>query len=268
MTFPPPLPRFHMENLVRGPGRRRRGESMLRRARLSLGLAWGLFGAGVVWAQSVGGSIQGTVRDAGGAVLAGAQVVVRSVGTGSVHERATDPGGRYLVPLLPPGEYEVHFSLTGFGPVARRGVRLTVGQDAVVDATLQLGQRTEELVVEADASRVNLTSGAVSGLVGEEEIRDLPLNGRSFQQLALLQPGVQAALAAGNDVVGGARPRSPSTARGPSRTTSSSTAPTSTTSTTRRPARRRGCCWGWTRSSSSRSSPTPTPRSSAAPRAA
>ena len=180
---------------------------MLLRARLSLGLAWGLFGAGVVWAQSVGGSIHGTVRDAGGAVLAGTQVVVRSVGTGSVHERATDPGGRYLVPLLPPGEYEVHFSLTGFGPVARRGVRLTVGQDAVVDATLQLGQRTEELVVEADASRVNLTSGAVSGLVGEEEIRDLPLNGRSFQQLALLQPGVQAALAAGNDVVGGRTPK-------------------------------------------------------------
>ena len=180
---------------------------MLGRARLSLGLAWGLFGAGVVWAQSVGGSIQGTVRDPGGAVLAGVQVVVRSVGTGSVHERATDPGGRYLVPLLPPGEYEVHFSLTGFGPVARRGVRLTIGQDAVVDATLQLGQRTEELVVEADASRVNLTSGAVSGLVGEQEIRDLPLNGRSFQQLALLQPGVQAALAAGNDVVGGRTPK-------------------------------------------------------------
>jgi outer membrane receptor protein involved in Fe transport len=180
---------------------------MLGRARLGLGLAWGLFGAGAVWAQSVGGSIQGTVRDPGGAVLAGAHVVVRSVGTGSVHERATDPGGRYLVPLLPPGEYEVHFSLTGFGPVVRRGVRLTIGQDAVVDATLQLGQRTEELVVEADASRVNLTSGAVSGLVGEEEIRDLPLNGRSFQQLALLQPGVQAALAAGNDVVGGRTPK-------------------------------------------------------------
>jgi outer membrane receptor protein involved in Fe transport len=91
--------------------------------------------------------------------------------------------------------------------VARRGIRLTVGQDAVVDATLELGQRTEEVVVEADASRVGLASGAVSGLVGEKEIRDLPLNGRSFQQLALLQPGVQAALTAGNDVVGGRTPK-------------------------------------------------------------
>src|SRR5204863_5346193 len=65
----------------------------------------------------------------------------------------------------------------------------------------------EEVVVAGDASRVNLTSGAVSGLVGEKEIRDLPLNGRSFQQLALLQPGVTAALAAGNDVVGGRTPK-------------------------------------------------------------
>ena len=62
-------------------------------------------------------------------------------------------------------------------------------------------------MVEADASRVGLASGAVSGLVGEKEIRDLPLNGRSFQQLALLQPGVQAALTAGNDVVGGRTPK-------------------------------------------------------------
>ena len=91
--------------------------------------------------------------------------------------------------------------------VDRRGIRLTVGQDAVVNATLEVGKVTEELVVDADVSRVNLTSGAVSGLVGEREIRDLPLNGRSFQQLALLQPGVQAALAAGNDVIGGRTPK-------------------------------------------------------------
>ena len=61
--------------------------------------------------------------------------------------------------------------------------------------------------VRGDAVSVNLATGAVSGLVGEREIRDLPLNGRSFQQLALMQPGVQAALAAGNDVVGGRTPK-------------------------------------------------------------
>src|SRR5260370_2347607 len=94
-----------------------------------------------------------------------------------------------------------------FKTLARRGIRLAVGQGAVLDAALELGQRAEEVIVEADVSRVNLASGALSGLVGEHEIRDLPLNGRSFQQLALLQPGVSAALAAGNDVVGGLTPK-------------------------------------------------------------
>ncbi|PYQ12219.1 MAG: hypothetical protein DMF80_18945 [Acidobacteria bacterium] len=177
------------------------------KARVVVFVAAVLAGAGAARAQNVGGSIQGTVKDAGGDVLPGAQVVVRNVGTGAVQERIADGGGHFLVPLLPPGDYEVHFSLTGFRPLARRGIRLAVGQDAVVDASLELGQRTEEVVVQADVSRVNLTSGAVSGLVGEREIRELPLNGRSFQQLALLQPGVSAALAAGNDVVGGRTPK-------------------------------------------------------------
>lgn len=177
------------------------------RAKLSLLLTGLLCAAWPASAQNVAGSIQGTVKDAGGAVLAGSQVVVRNAGTGATWERTADSTGRYQVPLLPPGEYEVHFTLAGFRPVARRGIRLTVGQNAAVDATLELGQRTEEVVVQADASPVNLASGAVSGLVGEQEIRDLPLNGRSFQQLALLQPGVQAALAAGNDVVGGRTPK-------------------------------------------------------------
>src|SRR5258708_39223883 len=77
----------------------------------------------------------------------------------------------------------------------------------ILDASLEVGQVAEVIEVRADAVAVNLTSGAVSGLVGDREIRDLPLNGRSFQQLALLQPGVQAALAAGNDVVGGRTPK-------------------------------------------------------------
>ncbi len=177
------------------------------RAKLSLILASLIGASAPVGAQSASGSIQGTVKDVSGAVLAGSQVVVKNVATRATWERTADAAGYYQVPLLSPGEYEVHFSLGGFRSVTRRGVRLTVGQDAVVDAGLELGQRSEEVVVEADASRVNLTSGAVSGLVSEQAIRDLPLNGRSFQQLALLQPGVQAALSAGNDVVGGRTPK-------------------------------------------------------------
>ena len=158
-------------------------------------------------AQMVGGGIQGTIKDAQGAVLPGATVMVRNAGTGASYEQTSDQAGHFQVPALPPGEYEVHVSLTGFRPIVNRGIRLTVGQVAVIEASLELGQIAEEIEVRATAVAVNLTSGSVSGLVGEREIRDLPLNGRSFQQLALLQPGVQAALAAGNDVVGGRTPK-------------------------------------------------------------
>jgi outer membrane receptor protein involved in Fe transport len=158
-------------------------------------------------AQTVGGSIQGTITDSSGQPIPAAHVVVRNLGTGDTRELRTEPNGRYHAPLLPPGEYEIKASHTGFQTVDRRGIRLTVGQDAVVNVSLEVGRMAEELVVDADVSRVNLTSGAVSGLVGEQEIRDLPLNGRSFQQLALLQTGVQAALTAGNDVVGGRTPK-------------------------------------------------------------
>ena len=158
-------------------------------------------------AQLVGGAIQGTVKDAQGAVLPGAAIVVRNVGTGATYEQTTDPSGHYQVLALPPGEYEVSVSLTGFRGIAHRGIRLTVGQTALIDSVLELGVVSEMIEVRGHAVAVNLTTGAVSGLVGEREIRDLPLNGRSFQQLALLQPGVQAALAAGNDVVGGRTPK-------------------------------------------------------------
>ncbi|HXG87522.1 MAG TPA: TonB-dependent receptor [Vicinamibacterales bacterium] len=158
-------------------------------------------------AAAQGGGMQGTVRDAQGAVLPGATVVIRNVGTGASYEHVTDQAGRYQAPILPPGDYELQVSMSGFRPLTRRGMRLTVGQMAVVDPVLEVGQIAEQVEVRADATAVSLRSGSVSGLAGEREIRDLPLNGRSFQQLALLQPGVQAALAAGNDVVGGRTPK-------------------------------------------------------------
>ncbi len=171
-----------------------------------------VLGCSVIWsslasAQNVGGSIQGVVSDGTGATLPGANVVIRNIGTGDVRQIVTDAAGRYLVPVLPPGEYELTVSLTGFQTMERRGIALAIGQVAVVNLSLPVGGRQEQIVVTADANRIQLTNGAVSGLVGEREIRDLPLNGRSFQQLALLQPGVQAALAAGNDVVGGRTPK-------------------------------------------------------------
>src|SRR5437667_801375 len=162
--------------------------------------------AGMSYGQG-GASVQGTISDATGAVLPGVNVNVKNSGTGSSVDFVTDERGRYLAPVLQPGEYEIQASLPGFQTVSRRGIRLAVGQNAVVDIKLDVGQVTNQVEVVADANPINLTSAAVSGVVGEKEIRDLPLNGRSFQQLALLQPGVQAALAAGNDVVGGRTPK-------------------------------------------------------------
>jgi outer membrane receptor protein involved in Fe transport len=158
-------------------------------------------------AQTVGASLQGIVTDSSGAALPNADVVVIGVATGAVWELKTDSTGHYRVPVLPPGEYEVHVSQTGFQPLARRGIHLVVGQNAVLDVALEVGRIAEEMTVSGTAPFINTTSGSVSGLVGDKEIRDLPLNGRSFQQLALLQTGVTPALAAGNDVVGGRTPK-------------------------------------------------------------
>jgi outer membrane receptor protein involved in Fe transport len=161
----------------------------------------------VVSAQTVGASIQGAITDANGAAVPNATVEVRNVGTGVVHTVGGDAEGRYRVPLLPPGDYEVRVTASGFQPALRRGVSLAVGQDAVADVALTIGQIETTVTVEGAATTVNTISAALSGLVTRQEIRDLPLNGRSFQQLALLQTGVAAALAAGSDPVGGRTPK-------------------------------------------------------------
>src|SRR5947207_3495338 len=158
-------------------------------------------------AQTVGASLQGIVTDSSGGTVPNAEVIVISTATGGVWELKTDSTGHYRVPVLPPGAYEIHVSQTGFQPVVRRGVELTVGQNAVIDVKLELGRLAEEMTVTASSPIINTTSGSVSGLVSDKEIRELPLNGRSFQQLALLQTGVTPALAAGNDVVGGRTPK-------------------------------------------------------------
>src|SRR5438093_2200487 len=180
-------------------------EAMIRRV-VVLGLAIVLAG-GSARAQTVGASLLGVVTDSSGAVVKDADVVVLSVATGITRELKTDATGHYRIPVLQPGEYEVHITAAGFQPITRRGIQLAVGENAVINVSLEIGRVADQVTVTADAPHVNTTSGAVSGLVGDKEIRELPLNGRSFQQLALLQTGVTPALAAGNDVVGGRTPK-------------------------------------------------------------
>jgi len=158
-------------------------------------------------AQTAGASLQGTVTDPSGAVLPGAQIQIRNIETGAVARHESDMAGRFRAPVLPPGDYEVHIVAQGFQPVNQKGIHLTVGQEMVLNIELAIGQTVGEITVQAQTSNINLVSGSLSGLVDDKQIRDLPLNGRSFQQLALLEPGVNAALAAGNDVVGGRSPK-------------------------------------------------------------
>src|SRR5262245_45984495 len=136
-------------------------------------------GVRIATAQTVGASLQGFITDSSGAALPNAQILVVNISTGATLELTPDKAGRYRVPLLPPGEYELHVTASGLQPVERRGLQLAVGQTLVVDLTLQVGRLETAVSVTGDAPRINLTEGGVSGLIDDRQIRDLPLNGRS-----------------------------------------------------------------------------------------
>ncbi len=94
------------------------------------------------------------------------------------------------MPTLAVGEYEVHVTKQGFQEQVRGGIHLVVGQEATVDMALRLGQITEQFKVTEDAPVVSVTAADISGLVGEQQVKDLPLNGRSYDELMTLNPGV------------------------------------------------------------------------------
>jgi hypothetical protein len=152
---------------------------------LSLLLACLLLSASVAVAQSVGASVEGTLTDSSGAAIPKAQVMIRNVGTDAMHTVESDEAGRYRVPLLPSGEYEIKITAAGFQPVRQSKLTLSVGQTVVIDLSLTPGQVQSEVTIESSGgTTINLISAALSGLVDQRQIRDLPLNGRSFTQLA------------------------------------------------------------------------------------
>src|SRR5688572_29497206 len=143
-------------------------------------------------AQATTTELTGTVLDSTGGVLPGALVTARHIDTGLNRTATAGPDGRYVMAGLPLGEWEIRVELSGFRPMVRRGVDLVIGQTSVVDATLDPGAPEETVTVTAEAPLIQTRSGELSYLVGEETIRDLPLNGRNYTDLALLQPGVVA----------------------------------------------------------------------------
>jgi len=142
-------------------------------------------------AQSTGGTITGVVRDGTGAVLPGATVVVTNTDTSIARTLVSDDGGRYTAPDLSPGPYSVKISLDGFTTVNRSGISLAVGQQAVVNVDLKVGQMADEITVVAEATTVDTKTASTGGVVTTQQIEGLPLNGRSFIELANLTPGVQ-----------------------------------------------------------------------------
>ena len=135
-------------------------------------------------------SIQGAVTDGSGAAVSSATVKAKNVETGAVRSGATDEEGRYLILALPVGEYEVRVSKAGFQDGMRGGIHLVVGEEANVDLRLQVGSLTSEVSVTEDAPMVSTTTSDISGLVGEQAIKNLPLNGRSYDLLLPLNPGI------------------------------------------------------------------------------
>ena len=138
----------------------------------------------------VSANLSGTVTDPSGAVVSSAAVTAKNTDTGASRDAVTDSAGHYQLFSLPLGPYEVHARKTGFTEQVRKGVRLVVGQEATVDLTLQVGQPNQQVTVNADAPPVSLTTADITGVVGEEQVKDLPLNGRSYDELLTLNPGI------------------------------------------------------------------------------
>ena len=140
-------------------------------------------------AQIVGATIGGTVHDSTGAALSGARVTVRQIETGATRTLTTGADGRYAAPSVPVGDYTVTAAHDGFAAQERTGITLAIAQSLVVDFQLGVDSVREEIVVNAADPSVNTTSQQTSGLITERQVKELPLNGRSYDQLITLNPG-------------------------------------------------------------------------------
>jgi len=138
----------------------------------------------------VSASLTGVVTDRSGARIPYAAVTVKNVETGAARDTVADDAGRYQVLALPVGEYEIGVSKASFQEQIRSGIHLAVGQEAEVDLTLQVGEVKQQVTVAGEAPIVNTATKDISGLVGERQIKELPLNGRSYDLLLQLNPGI------------------------------------------------------------------------------
>lgn len=140
------------------------------------------------YAQVVGATVTGTVYDPSGATVSGAKVTIRQSETGATRILATDAEGRFFAPSIPVGPYTVAVQDDGFGRQERTGIALAVGQSLHLNFSLTLATDRQEVVVNAAGPTVNTTTQQTSGLVDEKQLKELPLNGRSYDELLTLNP--------------------------------------------------------------------------------
>jgi hypothetical protein len=141
-------------------------------------------------AQQITESMRGTVTDPGGAVVEGATVTARQNETGLSRITTTDHAGTYLLLKLPVGHYQLQVERTGFQNYIQQGISLDVNESAIISVALKVGAESEKIQVDADAEIIQATVTSLGTVVSEREVLDLPVNGRNFTQLGLLQPGV------------------------------------------------------------------------------
>src|ERR1700691_3819803 len=140
-------------------------------------------------AQYTTARLSGVITDSSGAVVVGATITIRDVGTGYTQTTSSTPAGQYLFPSLPVGNYQITVSMPGYTSYVQKGIVLSLGQAATQNVQLQVGLVSQQVVVNANASLVTTDSATVGQLIDQREISELPLNGRDVQELVFLAPG-------------------------------------------------------------------------------
>ena len=140
-------------------------------------------------AQTTTGQINGTLMDSSGSVVAGAKVESLNTDTQASRSVVTGSSGEFVLPLLPPGNYQITISKTGFRPLVENSIKLDVGQSLSINPKLQVGNATETVEVQGSSELLDATSSTLGTVIDEQAVEDLPLNGRNFTQLLTLVPG-------------------------------------------------------------------------------
>ena len=141
-------------------------------------------------AQTGNGSILGTVLDAAGATVAGAQITIMNQDTGTVLNIETTASGLFDAPSVPAGNYTVKVTLAGFAPYEVRNVVVTVGSATQINPKLEVGSISQQVIVSDTPPEVQTTTAEISSVMQDNTIADIPLNARDLQQLAQIEPGV------------------------------------------------------------------------------